>query len=169
MRLLAIVLAGLTSISPSVFAATATHDSVKIQLSGTLIKSPPCTFNGGQDVDVDFGDHVMIKKIDGVAYDQQEVRYNLVCNTSDSNYDPQLQMTFQGTGASFGSGLLATDRSGLGIQFKTASNNLSLSVPLKFNYAEGPPKIYAVLTKDPSTQLTGGAFSATATLSVDYQ
>lgn len=158
----------LLGLSTSVLAATQ-HNDAAIKLSGTLIKYPPCTFNGGNDIEVPFGDNIMIKYINGVNYKKVIVPYDLVCDTSDGGYSSALKLTLTGSEASFGSGLLKTDKTALGIQFMTDSGNLPMNTDLNFEYSSGAPTLYAVLAKDDSDMLTGGNFSATATITVDYQ
>lgn len=158
----------LLGFSSATFAATQYNDA-PIQLHGTLIKYPPCTFNGGNDIEVPFGDNIMIKYIDGVTYKKVVVPYGLVCDTSDSGYTSALKLTLTGEVAPFGSGLLKTDKTALGIQFMTDEGNLAMNTDLNFQYNNGAPTLYAVLAKDASDTLTGGEFSATATIMVDYQ
>ncbi|WP_234262457.1 fimbrial protein [Klebsiella aerogenes] len=155
-------------LSAHAFAATQ-HNDAPIKLSGTLIKYPPCTFNGGNDIEVPFGDNIMIKYIDGVSYRKVPVPYGLVCDTSDYSYSSKLKLTLIGEEAPFGSGLLKTNKTALGIQFMTDSGNLPMNTDLNFEYSSGAPALYAVLAQDSANTLTGGEFSATATIMVDYQ
>lgn len=142
--------------SPMVQAATVT-------VKGTVIR-PACNLNNGQEIRIEFGD-VVISKIDGQAYKKQPLHYSLTCEDTTA----KLQFHITGTSAPFGSGLLTTSKSGLGIQFMSDNGNLALnSGVLKFNSGE-TPAIYAVPAKNASAQLATGDFSATATLSVDYQ
>jgi type 1 fimbria pilin len=143
-----------------------------ITLSGTLIDSPPCDVNGGNTIDVDFGDEVMTTRIDGKAYDKQPVNYTLECDSS-MDAGTQLAISIRGQAAAFGSGLLQTDVAGLGVQFMSGDAPVPLNndTALKFAYDNSGtgPKIDAVLARNPAVTLSGGAFSATATMFLNYQ
>lgn len=139
-------------------------NAATVTVKGTVIQ-PACNLNGGTDILVDFGE-VVISKIDGQSYARKPLNYTLSCEADT----PPLKMTISGTGASFGSGLLVTNQNGLGIQFQNGTTNLPLnSGEVKFNYGESTPDLWAVPAKNPSVNLNTGAFSATATLAIDYQ
>lgn len=48
------------------------------------VLSPPCVINGGQPIEVNFGDEVMTTRIDGSNY-RRPVNYTLTCNGQSSN------------------------------------------------------------------------------------
>ncbi|MEZ2604124.1 fimbrial protein [Kluyvera intermedia] len=126
-----------------------------------------CSINGGADINVPFGD-VMTNRIDGKDYEKTPVPYSVNCDTGDAGIT--LRIAIKGAEASFGEGLLQTNVTGLGIQFVDDSGELPLNKgATTFEYlSEEPPPIYAVLAKDPSVTLSGGAFAATATMYVNY-
>jgi type 1 fimbria pilin len=147
--------------------STFTQASI-VSVKGNVIL-PPCTLNAGNPINVDFGDDVMTTKIDGKSYKVMPVNYQLQCD-GDMGESSLLQISIKGIKASFGDGLLVTDKNGLGVQFLNGSNPLLLNTGLvKFDYNGQLPNINAVLAKDPSATLTGGAFTATAVMYVDYQ
>lgn len=146
----------------SMFAQAST-----VTVQGTVML-PTCTLNGGNPIKVDFGD-VLTTSIDGANYKKTPVDYTLDCE-GDMTGNSLLQMSITGTDASFGDGLLVTDKTGLAVQFLSDSAPLALNTGLvKFDYSGQLPAIFAVPAKDPSATLTAGVFTATAVLHVDYQ
>ncbi|TNV10778.1 fimbrial protein [Buttiauxella sp. B2] len=129
-----------------------------------------CTLNDGQDIEVPFGNDVVTTKIDGKSYKKMLLKYTFQCDTGIGT-GAVLTLSISGTQASFGSGLLLTNMNGLGVQFLNESTALPVNTgKATFNYnSDQPPNIYAVLARDSSISLNGGAFSATATMSLDYQ
>lgn len=157
----ACVLAGPLS-SPPAQAAT-------VRVSGKVIL-PPCDLNGGNTIHVDFGSSVIISKIDGSTYLKKPVPYTLSCEGDMSNGNNLLQITITGSVASFSSGLLKTTTGGLGVQFLNGSTPLAVNTGLaKFDYNSTHPTLFAVLAKNAGAPPVAGAFSATATMSVNYQ
>ncbi|WP_370612201.1 fimbrial protein [Klebsiella aerogenes] len=156
------VLIGVISVIAPALAATVT-------VKGSVTQ-PPCTVNGGSAINVPFGDDVMTTRIDGVAYKKMPLDYTIECE-GDMSGASALEIQIKGTAASFDTTLLKTSVDGLGVKFLTGSTTLVLnSGAAKFDYlADQTPAIDAVLTRDPSVTLAGGAFSATATMYVNYQ
>lgn len=141
----------------------ATVQAATVTIKGTVVR-PACNLNNGNDINVAFGD-VVISKIDGQAYKKLPLIYSLTCEDQTA----KLQFSISGTAASFGSGLLTTSKTGLGIQFMSDDGKLPLNSGIvKFNAGE-KPALYAVPAKNASVDLDTGNFSATATLSIDYQ
>lgn len=134
------------------------------------VTQPPCTINGGAAISVNFGDDIMTTRIDGQAYKKMPVPYSVECE-GDMTGASALQIVIKGTAASFGSGLLKTDKSGLGVQFMASGVKFPINnAAIPFDYLSGqPPAIDAVLAKDSAVTLTGGVFTATATMYVNYQ
>lgn len=134
------------------------------------VTQPPCVINGGSAILVNFGDDIMTTRIDGKAYNKRSLNYTVKCE-GDMTGASALQIMIKGTAASFGSGLLKTDKTGLGVQFLASGTNLALNTGgADFDYLTGqPPVIEAVLARDASVVLTGGQFTATATMYVNYQ
>ncbi|WP_234262458.1 fimbrial protein [Klebsiella aerogenes] len=145
----------------SIFNAAVQAATVTVK--GTVVR-PSCNLNNGNAINVAFGD-VVISKIDGQAYKKLPLLYSLTCE----NPNDKLQFSISGTAAPFGSGLLTTSKSGLGIQFMSDNGKLPLNSGIvKFNAGERPA-LYAVPARNSSVNLATGDFSATATLSIDYQ
>lgn len=138
--------------------------SMQVNISGTIITPPPCTINNNQTINVDFGDEVMTTRIDGVNY-KQAITYSLDCDAQKSN---NLKMSIQGTAASFNAALLQTNKNGLGIALYSGAQPLDANAWFNYTYPS-KPELYAVLVKQSGATLTGGEFTAAATLLIDYQ
>ncbi len=88
-------------------------DTTQITVSGTLVDAPVCTINGNNQIDVDFGDDVVINRIDGVSYKNTPIRFDLVCTSLAKQ---GLLVTFDGTPSPFNSQYIDTSVDGLGIR-----------------------------------------------------
>ncbi|MBF8219170.1 fimbrial protein [Serratia ureilytica] len=136
-----------------------------MRFSGTLIAPPPCTINNGQMVDVDFGQRVGVKKVDGKNY-LQEVKYEIKCEDGISGL--VLGLTVIGTPAGFDDAALKTDITDLGIRILRDGQPFKLNQRIAID-AENLPVLQAVPVKKPGVELNTGAFVALATLLADYQ
>lgn len=138
---------------------------IYIPITGTIIVSAPCKINDDRTLEVDFGNDVMTTRVDGNNY-RRAIAYNLDCSTASSN---ALRMQIQGTAAAFDGKVLGTaERSDLGIALSANGRALPINTWLKFRLPS-QPALSAVPVKRPGATLSGGAFSAGATLLVEYQ
>ena len=137
---------------------------VSVSIRGVILAPPPCVINAGSTLNVPFGDDLMTTRIDGVNY-RRSVPYTLTCGPQPSN---NMKITLQGTGAGFGSAYLGTSKSDLGIKLRLNGAAWPLNNAVNFTYPT-LPVIEAVPVKNPGSTLTGGAFSASATLVVALQ
>lgn len=152
-----VLLGALLAIAPAVA-------NMPVNIRGVVVLPPPCTINNDQTIRVDFGDEVMTTRIDGVNY-KETVVYSLSCDIQKSN---SLKMSIQGYGANFNSNLLRTSKGDLGIALYHGTQPLNVNA--WFNYIHpAKPELYAVLVKRGGAVLTGGQFTAAATLLIDYQ
>ncbi|WP_024528208.1 fimbrial protein [Serratia fonticola] len=136
-----------------------------VKFSGTLIEPPPCTFNDGSPILVDFGTAVMTHRVDGSNY-AKPINYNLVCTTPPLN---TMRIKVQGTASTFDTKVLRTaEKTDLGIAITADNKALPINTWLNFNNPASP-KMQAVPVKKSGATLTGGSFTATATMQVDYQ
>ncbi|WP_421671713.1 fimbrial protein [Rahnella sp. EDr1-12] len=139
-------------------------EAARLNFDGTMIEPPPCTINGGSPINVDFGNEVMTTRVDGKNY-IKDVNYSLQCSGATSK---TLRLQIKGTGASFDSTKLATDKADLAIAL--TANGSALQVNKWLNYNDpSKPALKAVPVKKDGATLTGGAFRATATMMIDYQ
>lgn len=139
-------------------------DTTTVYVTGTLVDAPQCTVNGNDKIDVDFGDDMITRLVDGVNY-KTPLIYALSCT---SLAQQGLTLTINGSAASFGTGLLKTDKAGLGIRLYNGSTALIPGTPVTFTYGS-PPTLYAVPVAQDNTTLTAGAFSGTGTMVFAYQ
>ena len=128
------------------------------------VTSEPCTINDGRPITVDFGDDLLTSKVDGSSY-LKNIDYTLDCSDAA---DGALKMTISGTGAAFDGAVLQADQPNLGIRLLSNGQPMPLNQPLNFT-ARSKPVLQAVPVKDPADKLRAGAFSASATMTVEYQ
>lgn len=120
----------------------------------------------GQPISVDMGD-IIIKNIDGQSYAKTDIPYTLDCEDSADN--SALKLKFDGTQMTGQvANVLKTSENNMGLRLLADGINLNLATWHNFNYASKP-----VLSVVPVSSGTGGvndgAFTASATLSVEYQ
>lgn len=148
----------------SVLLTSVPASAMQVNIRGTIILPPPCTINNNQTIRMDFGDEVMTTRIDGVNY-KQAIVYSLNCDIQKSN---DLKMSIQGGTVGFGTGLLSTNKADLGIALYYGAQRLNINTWFNYTYPN-QPVLYAVPVKRNGTTLTGGEFTASATLLIDYQ
>jgi type 1 fimbria pilin len=133
--------------------------------SGTLIEPPPCKINDGGTVDVNFGERVGVKKVDGVNY-LQAMGYRISCEPGASGLDMTLTLSGQPTG--YDTAAVRTNLADLGIRVLQNGKPFTLNQPIGID-PNSPPLLEAVPVKTPGATLKEGAFVATATLQANYQ
>lgn len=136
----------------------------RITFHGTLLDAPTCEINNNQDIDVDFGDDMVISRVNGANY-KKEIVYTLSCEDAASS---AMRLTLKGTLATFGSGLLMTSKAGLAIQLYNGSTKLAPGTGINFTYPY-KPELYAIPEANDTSTLTAGYFTSTATMVIDYQ
>ena len=143
--------------------------SPDITFHGTLVSPPACTINEGQTIELEFRD-VLIDSIDG-NYARQEVPYTIKCDSDVRNEAWEMTLTWTGTQTSYNDAAIETDVPGFGIQLLQNGQRFQLNTPLTINATDltQKPKLEAVPVKASGATLNDGAFSAYATLRVDYQ
>ncbi|MEE4411995.1 MULTISPECIES: fimbrial protein [unclassified Serratia (in: enterobacteria)] len=152
-----------TGVILSLFCSVAYAFTLNVTVSGTVI-DPPCVINGNTPINIDFGNDILIGRIDGNAY-EQPILYTLDCSAATAQ---TLKLQLKGNGATFDPTVLRTSKDALGIELK--SNGSKLAVNSWENFTDpARPTLSAVLVKNGGGTLTGGAFTATSTLLVDYQ
>lgn len=153
------LLAGGLCAVPLMTQAT-TEATVAIKVT---VLAVPCTVNDNKAIEVNFGD-VMTTRVDGKNY-REQISYTLSCSAGASK---AMKLQVQGTGAAFDSELLNTTVSGLGIRMQNGSSNLPVNQWVNFTYPD-KPALWAVPVKQTGVTLSGGKFTAAATLKVTYQ
>ncbi|WP_232733440.1 fimbrial protein [Serratia marcescens] len=143
-----------------VLAKTATATvTVKITLT-----APPCEVNNNNLIEVNFGNDVMTTRVDG-EYKKMPINYTLQCQGGAYN---AVRMRIDGQGASFDGGVLKTDKADFGIALLNNGKRFPINGWSNFTYPN-QPMLEAVPVKRSGTRLSGGAFSAGATMRVEYQ
>ncbi|AZE62709.1 MULTISPECIES: fimbrial protein [Pseudomonas fluorescens group] len=135
-----------------------------ISFSGTLNEPPPCTIDGGNTVDIDFGD-VAISLIDGVNY-LKPVPYTITCGSDTLPW--ALKLSVNGTQTGFDSSAVQSSVTELGIQILQNGVKLDLNTPLDISLG-APPVLQAVPVKEAGATLAPGGFTAAATLLAEYE
>lgn len=149
----------LTALPMLVFAAPSATVTVKV----TVVAPPACVINDDRPIEVEFG-NVMTTRVDGDNY-KMPVNYTLSCTGGTSN---AMKLQVKGNGAAFDATVLQTNKTGLGIELRQGGSKLAVNKWLHFSYPN-KPKLWAIPVKQVGTTLTGGEFSAGATMTVDYQ
>ncbi|ANS44716.1 fimbrial protein [Serratia inhibens] len=146
--------------SDTVFAAN--NAGTDIRFHGTLVEPPPCTINDGKVFDVNF-DEIGVNKIDGKNY-LQSVNYSLSCKTNNLSWNMYLGIT--GQVASFDTSAIQSTVPDLAIHMLLNGKDFVINKPLLVDL-NNLPILQAVPVKNGT--LVEGAFSASATLYVEYQ
>ncbi|WP_193161054.1 fimbrial protein [Serratia ureilytica] len=154
-------LAGLLTALPMLVCAAPSATVITVKV--TVVAPPPCVINDDRPIEVEFGD-VMTTRVDGDNY-KMPVNYTLSCTGSASN---AIKLQVKGAGAAFDATVLQTNQTGLGIELRQGGSKLAVNSWLNFTYPN-KPELWVVPVKQTGATLTGGEFSAGATMAVDYQ
>ncbi|WP_353052216.1 fimbrial protein [Serratia marcescens] len=142
-------------------AGTSTRN---VYVTVTVVAPPSCVINNNNLIEVNFGNDVMTTRIDG-SYKKQPVVYSVKCQNAPNN---AMKMQIQGTGAGFDGEVLQTNKDGLGVALLRNGNRQPINRWINFTYPN-LPTLEAVPVKQAGATLSGGAFSAGATMKVEYQ
>lgn len=151
-----------------------TASAVVVNFTGNLIQNPPCDVSGpaglNQPIKVLFGD-VGITKIDGVNY-QQDFTLTLSCS-AQLGEGVALYLEYRGMQAGFDDKALQASQPGLGVrlyhQGVVIPTNTGTAITMSSNGNTTLPfSAVPVRDPDPSATLYGGAFTATASVEINY-
>jgi type 1 fimbria pilin len=156
----ALLLAGVLGALPQAAVAA---NSATVTVKVIVVVPLPCTINGDRPIEVEFGD-VITTRVDGSNY-KMPVNYTLSCTGNSSN---AMTLQVQGSGAAFDGTVLQTNTTGLGIELRQGDSKLAVNSLLNFTYPN-KPELWAVPVKQSGVTLTGGEFTAGATMKVAYQ
>jgi type 1 fimbria pilin len=148
----------------ALFSSLNTNASAIINISGTILAAPSCVLNENRDITVSFGRNISSSLINGSNY-LRNIDYSLECKNNSSN---SMKMMLVGSGVSFNSRALSTTKSDLAISLIVNGQQQDINSWIYFSYPI-KPVLQAVLIKRTDVQITAGDFSASATLSVEYQ
>jgi type 1 fimbria pilin len=157
-------LGGICLIILSLYALKAVADTALVTIKVSVIAPLPCVINGDQTIDVDFGSELLTTKIDGVNY-LKTVDYSLECKDNTSN---AMKLQVQGSATPFNRSALQTNMADLGVALTANGSALTINDWVNFTYPD-KPVLQAVPVKRAGSTLSGGDFSAGATLMVAYQ
>ncbi|SIR20466.1 fimbrial protein [Aeromonas hydrophila] len=133
-----------------------------INFRGAVVETIPCIINNGQLIQLDFGQGIVIRNLDGQRY-SQTIDYDIQCGDSGV-----VRLSVIGTSTQFDGAAVQTDVPGLGIRLNRGGQPFTLNSPVVINPAS-PPVLTAVPVADPGQAPSPGAFHAAATLLADYQ
>lgn len=150
----------LTSLLSALLPLVSVATTVTVKVTVVAV---PCTINDDRAIEVEFGD-VMTTRIDGNNY-LVPVNYSLSCPEILSN---AMKLRVWGSGAAFDGTVLQTDKAGLGIELRQVNGKLAVNHWLNFIYP-AKPELWAVPVRQGGLVLSGGEFTASATLQADYQ
>lgn len=143
---------------PFITLATST-----VTVNVTILAPPPCIINDDQPVTVEFGE-VMTTRVDGENY-KMPVNYTLSCSEMSSN---AMTLAIVGNPTEFDTTSLQTDKNGLGVRLLDGDSPYTINSQIKFTYPD-KPELYAIPVQQSGVTLTGGEFSASATMKIAYQ
>lgn len=156
---------GITLLLACGMLSTSGRAAENMKFFGTLVEPPACTINNGGNVDVDFGNRVGVKKVDGVNY-LQPMNYQITCDPNANAWAMTLEIV--GTPADYDRAAVVTGVTDLAIQIKQNGVAFELNKPIPISLTN-PPQLEAVPVKRPGATLKEGPFEATATLKAVYQ
>lgn len=139
--------------------ASTTMVTVKVR-----VVAMPCEINNNNLIEVNFGNDVMTTRVDG-EYKKMPITYTLKCQGGASH---AVRMRIDGQGTAFDGGVLKTNKSDFGIALLNGGKRLPINGWLNFTYPN-QPTLEAVPVKRSGARLSGGAFSAGATMKVEYR
>jgi type 1 fimbria pilin len=158
------ILVALLFITGVAYASPQTNTD--ITFSGTLLDAPPCTINGDEPVEIDFGE-VGVNKVDGQNYAQT---FTLTYDCEGVSTDKVLR--YLGAATAFDTAAVQSTIPEFGIRLQHRKDNAitpfavgsTLSIP---SYL-GASQFIATPVKNAGAELQEGAFTAAATLQLEY-
>ncbi len=145
-------------------AAQALETSLSFE--GNLTTLPPCTLKDGEQLEVDFGKNISIRKIDGSHF-RTDLNYQVSCEET-ANEELALTLSLMGEPMLFNGDALQSSQQGLGIKIYQNNKVFKPGETIVIT-PDSQPRLEAVPVKDPDAKLTEGTFEAWATLSAQYQ
>lgn len=128
------------------------------------VVAPPCEVNNNNLIEVNFGNDVMTTRVDG-EYKKMPIVYSVQCQGEAAG---AARIRIEGDSAVFDAGVLNTNKTDFGIELLNGGKRLPINSWLNFSYPS-LPKLEAVPVKRGGARLSGGAFSAGATMKVEYR
>lgn len=137
-----------------------------ITYGGTLLDAPPCSINGGEPIDIDFGE-VGVNKVDGQNYAQTfTLMYECEGTTTD------MILRYLGVATTFDKAAVQSNIPEFGIQLQHQRNGaiapFEVGSTLAIPSYQGSSHFIATPVKNAGAELQEGAFTAAATLQLEY-
>ncbi|MEE4482836.1 fimbrial protein [Serratia ficaria] len=160
---------GLAALACMGLLAGGVAQAVEVKFTGKLVEQPDCVLNAGKDIFVDF-DNVVAKKVDGVSYKKMEIPYSVSCTGGDPN-SGQLKVVLEFNTVGWPDyNALKTTIPPLGLRIVQGQGDTTYTSGTKLSIdAANPTKLYAVPIGKPGTELSGGDFSGSATMTAMYE
>lgn len=155
-----LVLTGGMLLSPLLTAAD------NMTFHGTLIEYPPCKINGGEPVEIDFGE-VGVNKIDGQNYAQTfTIKYDCEGTSTDK------VLRYLGTATTFDTAAVQSNIADFGIQLQHKKDGVAtpfvVGSVLPISSYLGASTFVVTPVKKVGADLSEGAFTSAATLQLEY-
>lgn len=139
--------------------------AVQVNFQGGLVEALPCTISNDQPIEVDFGDSLVIRNLDGVRY-SKPIPYQIDCSGVG-----KVKLSLTGVPASFDNLAIQTSLPDLGIRILIEGR-----VPFPWQSSsfgdvdlQSLPQLTAVPVANSAQPPNPGAFTARATLLAEYQ
>lgn len=138
----------------------------EVLFHGILQEPPPCIISNTNLIDVDFGERVGIKRVDGVNY-RQPLNYQVSCE-DDGSTNWVLTLSLSGVASVFDAAALQSNKDNLAIRVYINNKPFIPGSTVKIDLAH-LPLLEAVPVKNAGATLIEGAFESWATLRADYE
>lgn len=141
-----------------------TNATTVVVVKVTVIAAPACVINDNKTIEINFNE-VVTTRVDGGAEYLKPVDYSLACKDAPSD---AMKIMVDGVATNFNNSALQTNIADLGIELHANGKKLAISKWINFTYPN-KPTLEVVPVKRNGIALTTGAFTAGATLKVEYQ
>lgn len=158
---------GLFTLISSFFSWSLVQATENMNFRGTLLEYPPCEINGGQPVEIDFGE-VGINKIDGENYSQT---FKIIYDCQGASTAKILR--YQGNVTAFDAAAVQSNIENFGIRLAHRTPDggvspLTVGSTLLLAADVGSSTFVVTPVKKSGAELLEGAFTAGATLQLNY-
>ncbi|EQC2551422.1 fimbrial protein [Enterobacter sichuanensis] len=151
----------------AVYCGSSVQAAENMSFRGTLLEYPPCEINGGQPVEIDFGE-VGINKIDGENYTRT---FTLTYDCQGASTDKIIR--YLGSATAFDTAAVQSNIADFGIRLahRTPEGEvtpLTVGSTLRLTADVGSSTFVVTPVKKAGAELREGAFNAGATLQLNY-
>ena len=148
--------------STPVFAAAAANATITVKVA---VRAGTCSVNNNETIYLNFGNSVDVESIAPKQY-MQPLKYSVHCPNASK---PAMKIQVKGAWSLFDKNVLETNNKNLGIEFYGGSNNTRMDINTWYDFTYPTlPIINASPVTDDYQKLTSGAFTASASLVVQY-